>query len=669
MTDVLDGCLAVFRGPTASGALAERLGSNDATTIAAASEVAVPLVLQAIRHQLGEPASADRLAGVIGRIDPADLADPAGAFESGRYAPQGLRLVDQILMDADSRGRAARAITEQSGLEAGSGAEMLSAAAWSVGAQLHHRAGSPPTATALLDVLDGRLGSIEPPIPPDPIGSAVATADDVPLYRSVSPRLPTRPVPSAIGSAVLGGSSGPTDPEPRPSSSPAVAMPSISDRPRRPEPRPVPDDDIDVGSSVLVTGLTVLLALLVAGFGLWWWLDRQDAETATSAELGQVEDGTDPGAAADGDPDDGGDSDGGSSDDSDDVAYGVTTEDAKTDEAADDGSADGDADGGDDQLPSLIGADGRAFIDVAMLDPVGRSTATGAAALTFDTGAGEICYEIGLDGVGEPADGHIHLGPAGVKGGIIVDFGPMSDGLTGCQPVPAAEMEAILADLDSHYFELHDPVEEFTVRAQLSEGTGADGQPVPFPAASDAGSGTSDDATQFDPDGGGAIAIVEPDRIVLRGAVADRETAERVLVDFAGLSEVVVIDELTIEDGAPLPSGRVIIDSPGTALFAVDSDVLDPAVDPLIERLVGLLEARPDWVVTVVGHTDPTGDDVSNLELSFERAEAVRAELLDAGIDEARVRVRGAGSTDPLAGNDTAAGRAENRRIEFEIER
>ncbi|MEL6985660.1 MAG: DUF937 domain-containing protein, partial [Actinomycetota bacterium] len=174
MADLIESSIAVFREPSASGALAERLGSGTPESIVAASEVAVPLVVQAIQYQLTEPADGERLAEVIGGIDAIDLTDPANAFGSGRYAPSGLRLVDHILTDADSRGRAARTITEQSGLQAGSGAEMLSAAAWVVGARLRDRAGAAPSAAALADVLAGRPTSSEPPMPPGPIGASAA---------------------------------------------------------------------------------------------------------------------------------------------------------------------------------------------------------------------------------------------------------------------------------------------------------------------------------------------------------------------------------------------------------------------------------------------------------------------------------------------------------------
>jgi outer membrane protein OmpA-like peptidoglycan-associated protein len=69
--------------------------------------------------------------------------------------------------------------------------------------------------------------------------------------------------------------------------------------------------------------------------------------------------------------------------------------------------------------------------------------------------------------------------------------------------------------------------------------------------------------------------------------------------------------------------------------------------------------------VTVVGHTDNTGGDAVNDPLSRDRAEAVRNYLAARGLDPARVTVQGRGAREPVAGNDTEAGRAANRRVEI----
>ncbi len=82
----------------------------------------------------------------------------------------------------------------------------------------------------------------------------------------------------------------------------------------------------------------------------------------------------------------------------------------------------------------------------------------------------------------------------------------------------------------------------------------------------------------------------------------------------------------------------------------------------LLDRLVVCLK---DGNYRIVGHTDSQGDEQSNRILSQQRAESVMAYLIGKGIDPERLSTEGAGETDPIASNDTEAGRARNRRIEF----
>lgn len=71
--------------------------------------------------------------------------------------------------------------------------------------------------------------------------------------------------------------------------------------------------------------------------------------------------------------------------------------------------------------------------------------------------------------------------------------------------------------------------------------------------------------------------------------------------------------------------------------------------------------------VRIEGHTDSVGNDASNLKLSQRRADSVMAALLKRGIDPGRMEALGFGETKPIASNSTAAGKAENRRTEFNI--
>jgi OOP family OmpA-OmpF porin len=75
----------------------------------------------------------------------------------------------------------------------------------------------------------------------------------------------------------------------------------------------------------------------------------------------------------------------------------------------------------------------------------------------------------------------------------------------------------------------------------------------------------------------------------------------------------------------------------------------------------------PGYDIAITGHTDSTGNPDSNRRLSHQRAQAVADFLIRIGVPRQRLTVRGAGSTEPVARNDTRAGREQNRRIEFAL--
>jgi outer membrane protein OmpA-like peptidoglycan-associated protein len=105
----------------------------------------------------------------------------------------------------------------------------------------------------------------------------------------------------------------------------------------------------------------------------------------------------------------------------------------------------------------------------------------------------------------------------------------------------------------------------------------------------------------------------------------------------------------------------------GDILFDVDKATLKPGAMQNLYRLVTFLKEYPDRAVLVEGHTDSTGSDSYNLSLSEQRAGSVRSFLTGNGIQESRVLARGYGKAYPVAGNDTAAGRQRNRRVDVVI--
>ena len=94
----------------------------------------------------------------------------------------------------------------------------------------------------------------------------------------------------------------------------------------------------------------------------------------------------------------------------------------------------------------------------------------------------------------------------------------------------------------------------------------------------------------------------------------------------------------------------------GKESFAILADVAQVLKDtPAIKK------------VRIEGHTDSVGNDTTNLKLSQKRADSVMAQLIKLGIDPGRLEAVGFGESKPIASNATKAGRAENRRTEFNI--
>jgi len=102
--------------------------------------------------------------------------------------------------------------------------------------------------------------------------------------------------------------------------------------------------------------------------------------------------------------------------------------------------------------------------------------------------------------------------------------------------------------------------------------------------------------------------------------------------------------------------------------FATGSTSLTQESQAQIRNIAAILQAFPDTRVKVGGYTDDAGDPAANLQLSRERATAVRDALNAAGVDAARLEAEGYGEQHPVASNDTDAGRQRNRRVALRVE-
>jgi outer membrane protein OmpA-like peptidoglycan-associated protein len=102
--------------------------------------------------------------------------------------------------------------------------------------------------------------------------------------------------------------------------------------------------------------------------------------------------------------------------------------------------------------------------------------------------------------------------------------------------------------------------------------------------------------------------------------------------------------------------------------FPTNSAEIPDAGKAMLQQAAGAFKQLPaGTVVEIGGYTDNTGDPTANVQLSQQRAEAVRAALVQAGVDPSMLVARGYGSANPIAGNDTMQGRFRNRRIEYKL--
>jgi outer membrane protein OmpA-like peptidoglycan-associated protein len=101
--------------------------------------------------------------------------------------------------------------------------------------------------------------------------------------------------------------------------------------------------------------------------------------------------------------------------------------------------------------------------------------------------------------------------------------------------------------------------------------------------------------------------------------------------------------------------------------FDTDKDSIKSSSRPQLDNAVQVLGKFPNLRVRVVGHTDAQGGYRHNIDLSKRRALAVKKYLVEAGVDDSRIETAGVGPDEPIETNDTAEGRAKNRRIEFLI--
>ena len=130
------------------------------------------------------------------------------------------------------------------------------------------------------------------------------------------------------------------------------------------------------------------------------------------------------------------------------------------------------------------------------------------------------------------------------------------------------------------------------------------------------------------------------------------------------------LDEATAGSGVDVtetPDGSGILVNLPDVTFAVDSTTISPSFQTALNEVAASMIKYPNSLVDVMGHTDSTGSDSYNQDLSRRRAESVANYLVSRGVAQARLASIGYGEQYPRADNATAEGRALNRRVEIRI--
>jgi len=110
---------------------------------------------------------------------------------------------------------------------------------------------------------------------------------------------------------------------------------------------------------------------------------------------------------------------------------------------------------------------------------------------------------------------------------------------------------------------------------------------------------------------------------------------------------------------------NLILVMPGNITFATDSYELRPDFQDVLHSVATVLTEFDKTILEVTGHTDSTGSDSYNLQLSERRARAVANRLTENSVAQSRILSMGFGESRPIANNQTDAGRTENRRVEL----
>ncbi len=118
-------------------------------------------------------------------------------------------------------------------------------------------------------------------------------------------------------------------------------------------------------------------------------------------------------------------------------------------------------------------------------------------------------------------------------------------------------------------------------------------------------------------------------------------------------------------DVSRTPDNQLKVNIPSDVSFDIGSATIKPQMRSVLDPFAASLKDDPKAQLSIIGHTDSTGSEAVNNPLSIERAQSVRDYLAARGVSPARIQIAGRGEREPIADNNTEAGRAKNRRVEI----
>jgi outer membrane protein OmpA-like peptidoglycan-associated protein len=168
---------------------------------------------------------------------------------------------------------------------------------------------------------------------------------------------------------------------------------------------------------------------------------------------------------------------------------------------------------------------------------------------------------------------------------------------------------------------------------------------------------------------GAAAAKAEEQRLAAAKAAAETAAADERARSQAMAAEA-AREELRARLARVLPTRtteRGLVSEIGGVQFATGTAKLSAGARESLANFAGVVASYPSLKYVIEGHTDSTGSDAVNRELSYKRALVVRDYLIRSGIPASATDVAGLGASTPIADNSTADGRARNRRVEIVV--